>query len=293
MGKERDGYRHGSRKQIAEKAAAGRRRAFLVGGITIATAGVAVYVANRIGLLPEHNDSLSPLAALYPEMAGENVRYNYSFSTNITGNRVNVYNFSNATIDPTAAETVFNFWEKTAYMGPHLRFHSGANNTIEGKATPEEAGVEHFVFIVDKDSPNPSWNPTGQPALTVRGENNHIRVNLSLIRLEPLTGDETQLFNSNQAKANSEFFTEACQTTTVVQTVVQNDGVFAQEIYCNSVSDALIAHLEGKTYQEYYDQEAKTDFTFPALGGLRLNASPISEDTFNKLTGLPTVIISN
>lgn len=256
--------------------------------------GVVAYAARRFGLSLNEGNSLSPVEAFYPEIAGHKTKETFAFSTNITRNRVNIFNFSEAKIDQTAAETAFNFWERTAYTGLHLRLNSDPKNTIEGELTPEESGVEYFVFIVDPDAPNPSWNQTGQPALTTRAENNHRRVNLSLIRLEPVQGDETQLYVSNQIKANAEFYTEACQTSVILKPTAASSTRMAQEIFCNSISDAIFANFLGRNYTEYFQTENKFKYTFPALGE-EATVNPIPEDLFNKIKALnlPPVIVQN
>lgn len=263
------------------------RRNLLIGGSTMVGVAAAVYALRQFGISLTDNEPLTPMDAFYPEMAGH-VKETFSFLTNRSRNRVNIFNLSGAKVDQGAAETVFNFWERTGYVGMKI---SDPNNMLEGKLTPTNVGVEYFVFIAGPDAPNPSWNPTKQSALTIIGENNHKRVNLSLIRLMPLREDEIQFYDSSWIKANTEFLTEACQTSIVVESTSTFNAYAAQERICNSIADALAAHLSGKSYTQYAKQQDRIKYNLP--NGLSLNASPLTEELFDKLKALPAVIIGD
>lgn len=232
----------------------------LIGGLTMAS---LVGCGSEDGKdLPEKAKSAiipQEILAFYPELDPSDAT---SFDSITTGVKmVNIANFTDLEIDPSKIEAAYAYLEAIASqkkIGKYKRSDTG--DLVEFIVQPNQQRTQN-IFVVSEKDPNPSWGRFDQDAVTIT-PNDPAKPYLTRIRLsKPDT--QNPFFNTQQKILDAFMSVEACQATALVGGRTVDNANLMQEVYCNSMGNALAIKQQGKTYEQYMDFQNNSTMLTP------------------------------
>ncbi len=261
------GHRYRHRRKEAPKPTLSRRTVFKA-GLALAGGTVAYLAARK--LFPQETKGSDYLDVLkyYKEMSDFNVRGNGTFATEVSGTRVNWYNFSEVAFDPNAANNLMSFYERVGQGNLRL-IMKGDSDEFRAEIYPPPSNTETFLYIVAGNHPRPSWDLYQKRGLTHKKLDDK-QTPITLVTVRTVPSDDVYLrefFPTPEDYINGVLNTELCQASLIVVPSNPDLHVFTQEAFCNVLSDAVTFRQMGKTFEEFKSMANIGSYEFPTVPG--------------------------